>query len=325
MIVLSCSKCGNDMKEIETGSVLCGNCGFLFENKNGILVDPDVAYESDKDFYDSIYEQEHGQQWFQGLNRASFAKRILERISLSYRRERFFKRNIKGADNIILDIACGAGRDYFKQFGQVIGVDVSRAPLEIAKHRYDTVIQSGVAQLPFAENMFDYVVSSDFFGHIPSDKKDVIIKEIYRVLKPGGKTLHIIETDSTNIWFRIAHRNPILFKKYFIEQIGGHIGLELPTKCVARWKADGFEIKSAKKIWGLIWPIQDYAGLFGNEYMETSPIVRVIVYISITAMKVKVIQVIINVILNPVNSFVETMTGLDHGQGLMLLCEKKRS
>lgn len=75
-----------------------------------------------------------------------------------------------------------------------------------------------------------------------------ILGEIYRVLKPGGKIIHIIENDSTNLWFRIAHRYPDLFQKYFIEKIGGHVGLDLPSACVRRFEAHQPSVISSKKL-----------------------------------------------------------------------------
>ena len=77
--------------------------------------------------------------------------------------------------------------------------------------------------------------------------KDAIIKEIWRVLKPNGRTLHIVETDSDNIWFKLAHKCPELFQKYFVEKIGGHVGLEMPEACLSRWQRNGFEVKKAEK------------------------------------------------------------------------------
>lgn len=301
----------------------CKQCGFSFTKKDGIYISSRVIEEKDKKFYDGIYAGELGEEWFQGLNRTSFLKKILEKISLSYRRERFFKKNILGEDNLILDIACGAGRDYFKKFGKVVGVDLSYNALVPATKTYDLVIQSGVNKLPFPDNTFDYIVSSDFFGHVRNEDKDDILTEILRVLKPGGKTLHIIENDSTNIWFRIAHKYPVLFQKYFIEKIGGHIGLDLPSVCVERWKKNKFEVLKVKKIWGLIWPVRSYIHLFDNEYMDHSRLVRNTVNIAKFLSRIKVVQLGCDILLNPINSLIESVTDLDHGQGLMLVCKKK--
>ncbi|MBP9732118.1 MAG: class I SAM-dependent methyltransferase [Candidatus Magasanikbacteria bacterium] len=322
--ILCCAVCHTSLETIGSTSV-CKVCGFSLENKNGILVENTVTGEKDKEFYDHIYSGELGEKWFQGLNRTNILKKILEKISLSYRRERFFKRNIKGSENIILDIACGAGRDYFKKYGAVVGVDLSYEALDIAKKDYDMVIQGGVNALPFLDNTFDYVLTSDFFGHVRNEDKDVIMKEINRVLKPGGKTLNVIENDSANVWFRFAHQYPELFQKYFIEKIGGHIGLELLDACVERWKQNNFTIVKAEKIWGTIWPIQDYAYLFDNEYKQKSSAIRVIVALSKTISKIKILQIGVNILLNPINWIVEKIMPLNNGQGLMLIGQKPSS
>ncbi len=320
-LLLYCPHCHERLRENEI-EARCEKCLFRLKKKDGVFVNETVVVEKDKSYYDSIYTDAHGQKWVQGLNRKSILKQFLEFISLSYRRERFFKKHLQGKGMRILDVACGAGRDYFAEYGSVVGVDLSFEPLTIAKHRYACVLQSGATNLPFADGIFDYVVSSDFFGHVREQDKDAIIKEMSRVLKPGGKTIHIIETDSSNYWFRFAHRFPDLFKKYFIEQIGGHVGLELPSACVARFERAGFKVSVAEKIWGLIWPIQDYASLFNNEYKEKSVIVRMVVALSNWLSAVKLVQVGVNIFLNPLNLVVEYFTSLDHSQGLMLVAEK---
>lgn len=319
MINLICPECKIDLKK-EADSFVCVSCPFVLKNNDGVLVDS--KEEADKEFYDKIYSDDKGAHWLQGLER-NFLKSILEVVSLSYRRERFFKKNMQGGkDSMVLDVACGAGRDYFRKFGYIVGVDLSLKPLEIAKAKYDLVVQGGVEKLPFPDNTFDYVVSSDFFGHVKNEDKDAIIKEILRVLKPGGKTLHVIETDSENFWFKIAHKNPDLFQKYFIEKIGGHIGLEMPSMAVERWKKNGFTILKAKKIWGVVWPIQDYQ-MFDNEYKDLSLSANIFVAISKILSKIKLVQVGVNIILNPLNSIIESPTPINKGQGLMLVCQKK--
>lgn len=318
MIAIACPNCHRTLTAQETGYG-CESCAFRLAWDNGILVDAQVAAEKDKKYYDAIYHDEHGQKWFQGLNRQNVFKKILETISLSYRRERFFRRHVTGTDKTILDLACGAGRDYFVKHGQVVGIDLSYDALYIAKNRYQLVIQSGVARLPFPDATFDYVISSDFLGHVRNEDKDALQREILRVLKPDGKTVHVIETDSNNI----AHQYPELFHEYFVEKIGGHVGLELPTACVARWQKNGFTFPVVKKIWGVIWPIQYYLDSFGGAYQEKSAGIRALVTVAKVLGRVKIIQVAVNIILNPINSVVESLTPLDRGQGLMLVGKKE--
>ncbi len=321
MISPACPNCKRILDPFKQG-YKCSVCNYYLENVGGILVSSDVMKESQKIYYDSLYETEHGKKWFQGLNRSNILKRIVERVGLGYRRERFFKSKIKGKDNIILDLACGAGRDYLSNFGTVVGVDLAIEPLKIGKSRYQMVVQSGVKQLPFSDDYFDYVISSDFFGHVESDDKDLIQKEIYRVLKSAGKTIHVIETDSENPWFKIAHRSPELFKKYFIDKIGGHIGLEMPSESLKRWEKNGFHIESVEKIWSLIWPVEYYGGLFGEEYLEKSNSLRIFISFTKLISKSKILRVLTDIVLTPVNYLVELVTPLNYGNGIMIVCKK---
>lgn len=321
MIELFCPACRQKLSQ-EIGSYCCKDCGFRLVLDDGLLVNPSVGLLKETDFYDQIYERDKGAAWLTGLKRAGLAKKLLEMFSLSYRRERFFSRNIMGRNNLILDLGCGAGREMLKSRGQVVGVDLSKKPLKLAAKLYDMAILSDIKSLPFADNSFDYVISADLFGHIESNDKDLIYREINRVLKSGGKSLNIIETDSENCWFRFAHRWPELFEKYFILGIGGHFGLELPTQAVERWQRAGFEIVKAQKIWGTVWPIQDYL-IFDNEYQTKSDRIGLIVTISKALSANRVVKILVNIILNPLNSLVESFYGLNHGQGLMLICRKK--
>lgn len=323
MTELICPECKNKLDAVGSERLVCSAGHYALSKREGVWVDEGLAETSEKEFYDQIYENEHGRKWLQGLNRQSLAKRALEYMSLAYRRERFFKKNIKGSNNVILDLACGAGRDYFSNYGEVIGVDLSFRPLVLASKSYELVLQAGADRLPFADNTFDYVTSSDFFGHIELGQKDWLIQEILRVLKPGGKTLHVIETDSTNFWFRQAHKDPELFRKYFIEQIGGHVGLELPTDCVARWERNSFAVDKAEKIWGLVWPIRYYRDMLDNEYRQRDRVINAAVAVSSLLSRFKLVEVAVNVFLNPINSLVEKFFNLDNGQGLLLVCRKK--
>lgn len=54
--------------------------------------------------------------------------------------------------------------------------------------------QADVTQLPFADNSFDTIVSTDLLEHVPDAKKSV--EEIVRVLKPGGKAFIVIADPS---------------------------------------------------------------------------------------------------------------------------------
>lgn len=100
----------------------------------------------------------------------------------------------------VLDVGCGTGTLTLRAkaavgaSGKVCGVDAAPEMVEVARQKAGT--QQGVEfrvglieALPFADGTFDVVVSSLMFHHLPPAVKQKGLKEIYRVLKPGGRLL----------------------------------------------------------------------------------------------------------------------------------------
>ncbi len=111
------------------------------------------------------------------------AKWILEKID---------SRNPKS----ILDVGCGDGfylhlLSSLYPLAKVIGVDFDTNALNSArinlKGRKVILRQGDVCKLDFKDNSFDVVLASEVFEHLESDTRG--IKEVYRVLKPGGLLL----------------------------------------------------------------------------------------------------------------------------------------
>jgi ubiquinone/menaquinone biosynthesis C-methylase UbiE len=91
----------------------------------------------------------------------------------------------------LLDVGCGTGRwmDIARERGaRVAGVDRTRQILEVAggKPRLSGQVALGdVLGLPFAASTFDVVVCSFVLGYL--DDRDLSIREMARVVKPGGR------------------------------------------------------------------------------------------------------------------------------------------
>lgn len=87
----------------------------------------------------------------------------------------------------ILDFGCGAKpyAPYFIHADEYIGLDIERSGHSHEDEKIDVYYDGKV--IPFEENHFDAVFSSEVFEHI-FNLEDVL-PEIHRVLKPGGKLL----------------------------------------------------------------------------------------------------------------------------------------
>lgn len=102
-----------------------------------------------------------------------------------------------GRGSRILDVPSGTGRltiALAERGAIVFGADISANMLHVAaSKRVDAaggshvhLMQGSGTHLPFADATFDAVVSFKFFHLIPNDRKREFIREMTRVLKPGG-------------------------------------------------------------------------------------------------------------------------------------------
>jgi ubiquinone/menaquinone biosynthesis C-methylase UbiE len=123
-------------------------------------------------------------------------------------------------DFTILDVGCGGGRTVSKlaaaaMEGKVYGVDYSGDSVAVATRTNRELIKSGrveiregsVSQLPFAADIFDLVVAVEthfWWPDLPGD-----LKELLRVLKPGGELAIIAE-----VYRGAATRTAKLVEKY---------------------------------------------------------------------------------------------------------------
>ncbi|MDL2246549.1 class I SAM-dependent methyltransferase [Methanobrevibacter sp. OttesenSCG-928-K11] len=96
--------------------------------------------------------------------------------------------------NIILDIGCGGGVN-LKRFskiaknGKIYGIDYSDVSVQKSKelnkdNNLVEVMEGSVSDLPFEDNTFDLITGFETVYFWPDFEED--LKEVYRVLKPGG-------------------------------------------------------------------------------------------------------------------------------------------
>lgn len=98
-------------------------------------------------------------------------------------------------DKIILEIGCGRG-GFSRHLAsnnlppsKVVAADFSKYALAIAASKLKNSNidwkQEDIMNISFEDNYFDTVISCETIEHVPNPKK--AIKELFRVLKPGGK------------------------------------------------------------------------------------------------------------------------------------------
>jgi SAM-dependent methyltransferase len=81
-----------------------------------------------------------------------------------------------------LDIACGTGFLTRHMTGFVVGLDQSRAMVEIAQSRLPdglTLVGDALA-LPFADGAFERVFTAHFYGHLPAGERAAFLAESAR-------------------------------------------------------------------------------------------------------------------------------------------------
>lgn len=103
----------------------------------------------------------------------------------------------------VLDVGCGTGtlaiaaRRWVGPAGSVYGVDASpsmiaRASNKSRKAGAEVMFEEGVAEsLPFPDARFDVVLSTVMLHHLPRTARQQGVREMGRVLKPGGRLLAI--------------------------------------------------------------------------------------------------------------------------------------
>jgi 2-polyprenyl-3-methyl-5-hydroxy-6-metoxy-1,4-benzoquinol methylase len=100
----------------------------------------------------------------------------------------------------LLDAGCGTG--WFSKWACDRNADVTSMDLgekllaRVAQKCSSTRVVGSILEIPFPDNTFDIVVSSEVIEHVPDPYK--AMQELYRVLKPGGT---MVLTTPNKIWY----------------------------------------------------------------------------------------------------------------------------
>lgn len=129
-----------------------------------------------------------------------------------------------GENPYFLDLACGTGwavryaANLANGRGEFYGIDNSSKMIKKAEasslgHKNIHFYKANAESLPFDNNFFDLIISTNAFHHFASPDK--VLREASRVLKPKGR-IYILDVTADNFMMRLLDR---LSKK--LEQ--GHV------------------------------------------------------------------------------------------------------
>jgi cyclopropane fatty-acyl-phospholipid synthase-like methyltransferase len=160
----------------------------------------------------------------------------LDRFDMRFARTMWVYDNVRDGSSV-LDLGCGAGMlALLKRKGVTLtGVDLSgECALAARRNGYDVTLSSGLSNLPFPDQSFDYVVSLDVLGHVGFEEKDAVLGEIKRVLKRGGVTMHGIECTDRAVQKDYEGMAPDELRQFI--EVDGHVGLEEEPEHAARFQ-----------------------------------------------------------------------------------------
>ena len=164
---------------------------------------------------------------------------------------RFPQLGMKPGD-LVLDVGAGFGRHCFevaRRGANIVALDYAEdevvgtrntfgamiAGNEIPAQRYVGVLRGDGTKLPFADNSFDTVITSEVLEHIQDDVG--AIAEMVRVLKPGGSFAATVPS-----WFP-EKINWMLSDEYHSPKaVGGHVRIYTATELKAKLRSAGLAV-----------------------------------------------------------------------------------
>jgi ubiquinone/menaquinone biosynthesis C-methylase UbiE len=190
--------------------------------------------------------------------REDFFKAYLERTPVAMAFWRSFECTAFQGEKVkapVLDVGCGDGFFAKIAFGRKLDVGIDLDAGEVARAvksgSYGRAVQASVTELPFPDKSFKTVISNCVLEHVP--KIDRGLREISRVLKPGGRLIITVPSEcfstrsSFQSWFRLMGLE-VLSQSYIdgLNKVFKHYHVDDAKTWGGRFKKAGFKMEKAE-------------------------------------------------------------------------------
>jgi len=156
----------------------------------------------------------------------------------------------------ILDCGCGTGSNvaWLRHYGRAYGFDLTWNGLELGRQLgRQTLARASLAAIPFPDASVDVATSFDVFQCLPDDVELAAIREMWRVLKPGGHlilnvaALNVLRGQHSVLSEEVRRYTPARLRQ--MVEAGGFVlerltflhatlfPVMLPVRVVQRWRA----------------------------------------------------------------------------------------
>ena len=125
--------------------------------------------------FEYLYSLEQNYWWFVAM------RRITDAIVSS---------DLQNRALTVLDAGCGTGynvQHYEKAGHSVFALDIAKDAIAgVQRKGFHKICQASVTQIPYRSAAFDFVFSFDVLQQLPLKEGEEAVREMHRVLKPGG-------------------------------------------------------------------------------------------------------------------------------------------
>ena len=162
---------------------------------------------------------------------------------------------------VIIDCGCGTGANvsWLQEFGTAFGFDLTRNGLELGRAMgRRNLARASIGAIPFPDACADLATSFDVFQCLPGPVEHAAIREMWRILKPGGHlllnvaALDVLRGNHATLSEEVRRYSPDRLRQlvsganFQIERLtfvhATLFPLMLPVRIVQRWSSGGANV-----------------------------------------------------------------------------------